>query len=133
MSRNAATIELKESGDVILCSTHVNPVFYGGIDDEPKLLKNNKSIKLKNKDTFSLTPTNFKFQIEVQGLDVAKSTNGNSIVTDVASEPEELKNGNGESKVPKENSEMESEEEEKPKKSAKKQKVFFHIFLLRFQ
>lgn len=114
-------MELKENGDVILTSTHVNPVFFGSIDEELKALKNNKSIKLNDQDVFSLTQTNFKYQIKLTDIDLTKleTTNGESANT----------NGNGEAKVTKEKpakdeSEQESDIEEKPSKKTKKQQVF---------
>lgn len=104
-------------------------VFYGNGDSELKPLKNNKSIKLKHGDTFSLTQSNFKYQVELDGLEQTKS-NGNS--TNLTNETEtELKNGNGEAKANKdddEDSEMESDEDEKPKKSKKKQQVLLEHF-----
>jgi len=89
VSRTAATLELKENGDVILCSTHVNPVFYGNKEDDLKQLKKNKSIKLKNNEIFGLTQTSFRFQIQLEDIDLSTLKNGNST---------ELKNGNGENK-----------------------------------
>lgn len=120
VSRNAATLELKESGEVTLMALHINPVFYGN-GDELKALKTNKSIKLKNGDVFSLTQTNFKYQVELEGVDLTKS-NGNSTTDEQPAE--ELKNGNGESKNNKEDEDSEMESEEEKAKKPKKKQVF---------
>ncbi|KAI1284851.1 Aprataxin and PNK-like factor [Halotydeus destructor] len=117
VSRSHAILELTDSGEMFLISTHVNPCFYfqGKDDANPKTIKKDKSQKLNNGDVFSLLPGAYKYEVTIVGGDSAKteSTAKAEIVS------------NAKSKKPKSDSEEfeeekdDDEEEVTPKKKGK--------------
>lgn len=127
MSRNHATIELTDSGEVFLTSTHVNPSYYYLESDTngQKVLKKDKSTQLNSGDAFSLLQSTYKFKVVIAEGEAApmpaKTENGaseNKSNAVAAKNGDSGVNGKG-SDGPKEEAASTSEKA-KPKKPAAK-------------
>jgi len=68
VSRNHATIEMTDSGDILLTSQHVNPCYYFATDanSTPQILKKDSTQKLTNGDIFSLMASAYKYQVIIE-------------------------------------------------------------------
>jgi len=101
VSRNHATIELTDSGDILLTSQHVNPCFYYSSDasSTPKVLKKDITQELNDGDIFSLLASSYKYQVIVEsGNRSAKSESNDSKKLDEKSDEESPVNGESDKK-----------------------------------
>ncbi|XP_018495552.1 aprataxin and PNK-like factor [Galendromus occidentalis] len=70
VSRNHAVIEVRESGDIYLTPTHVNPCFYLPNDSNKgfEVLKKDCPQLIHNGDSFSLLPNGFRYRVSVSDV-----------------------------------------------------------------
>ncbi|XP_054708747.1 aprataxin and PNK-like factor [Uloborus diversus] len=68
VSRNHASLEITNSGDIILTPMHKNPCCYKPTHERMgKILKQGKQYKLRDGDSFSLLPRSHKYRVIVMG------------------------------------------------------------------